>query len=286
MQVTVYLDIIFLINFCVSFYVMLITGWLTKAKISLIRISIGALLESLILLPLILHPRLLLGVSGVIFSIIISMGTIIIVFWKSNELIKKWFLSTTVMIMFGGLFQLLKNILFPQHFTFYIWIISFLLTGLLLILIIFNIINVKKKSQYIYRIRLIRDDKIIENRVFLDTGNRLRDSLLGRPVMLLSEEIAEKILTDKEINFVKEYKKKGYIDYQNPIVLNSQKNICFHEIAYKSVGKTSGRLLCFIVESVEIEDKAKVLYKQPVAIVDDRLFDNKCYKGLIFSDEI
>ena len=286
MQVTVYLDLIFLINFCVAFYVLVITGWLLKAEINYRRIGFGALFEALVLLPLIMYPQLLIGIPGIILSVAISMGTIKIALGKSGGFIKKWFLSTTVMTAFGGVFQLLKNIMFPLHINMYKWMIIFMISGILIIIIAGYYINLRQRYSNIYRICIICGQRKAECNVFLDTGNHLKDYLFGKPVLILSEEIVENVLSDKEIDFIKEYKKKGYIDYQNPIVLNSQKNICFHEIAYKSVGRSSGKLLCFLLESVEISGREKVLKKQPVAIVDNRLFKNREYKGLLFPDEI
>lgn len=286
MEITVYLDLIFLINFCVEFYVLIITNRLMKMKASVLRIGFGALLESLVFLPLITHAGLLTGVPGIVLSIVISMGTVRIALGGAGGLVKKWFLSTTVMVAFGGVFQLLKNVLPAQKMTIYIWIIIFLLSGIIMILFVREIVDVKYRTGSIYCVKIIHGERAVECNMFLDTGNRLRDNLFGKPVMLLSYEIVEKILSDKEIEFINEYKKKGYIDYQNPIVLNSQKNICFHEITYKSVGKSSGRLLCFLLDKIELCDVRKLYIRQPAAVVDAELFEGREYKGLIFSDDI
>ncbi len=98
MQITVYLDLIFIINYLVDFYVLLITGMLLHQKLHMIRIGLGALFGAALLLPCVLYPKLLMGFSGIIISIGISMGAVVISLGRDGGFIRKWFLSTTVMV--------------------------------------------------------------------------------------------------------------------------------------------------------------------------------------------
>ena len=84
MQVTVYLDIIFIINFLVDFYVLLITGWLNHQRVKISRIVIGALFGSILFLPLIFCPMLLCGIPGIVILTGTSMGAVLISLGKEN----------------------------------------------------------------------------------------------------------------------------------------------------------------------------------------------------------
>jgi len=108
LQITVYLDLIFIINFLVDLYVLSITGKLMHQKIKGLRIGLGALFGSTVFLPCILHPGLLMGISGIILMIVISMGAVAISLGREGGFIRKWSLSTTIMVIFGGIFQMMS----------------------------------------------------------------------------------------------------------------------------------------------------------------------------------
>lgn len=286
MQITVYLDLIFIINFLVDLYVLSITGKLMHQKIKGLRIGLGALFGSTVFLPCILHPGLLMGISGIILMIVISMGAVAISLGREGGFIRKWSLSTTIMVIFGGIFQMMKDRFGVLHITFYKWTIFFLLSGMAGSFLMLLLTRSRERGRYIININIQHGGREIKVCVFMDSGNRLWDAIYGKQVLLLSKEIAQKILSDDEYRIVERYKRDGYIDYNDPSFLNIQKNICFHEIAYKSVGRSSGKMLCFIVESVEVEGRNKIYYKQPVAVAQEELFSGKEYRGLIFSDDI
>lgn len=285
MQVTVYLDLIFLINYVVDFYVLLITGWLVHQKTQMVRIGLGALFGSLCLLPFTLIPRLLMGVSGVMLSTGISMGAVFIALGKAGGFMRKWFLSTTVMVLFGGIFHFLKGWFGRQQLTCYIWMILFMASGIILVMLIRLLKRNVYRGNQLYRIIISHQGRSVEEYVYMDTGNQLWDTLYNKPVLLLSEELMERLLSKEELYLIGEYKKKGYIDYSNPILLKTQKRMCFHEIAYQSVGKSSGKLLCFLLERMECREKNTCYTRQPTAIADAFLFQGKEYKGLLFPVE-
>lgn len=309
MRITVYLDLIFIINFIADFYVLIITGWIAHEKINIIRIGLGALFGSALLLPFLLYPKLLMGFSGVLIMTGISMGAVAISLGANRGLIKKWFLSTTIMVLFGGTFQLLRSRFGVLHITFYTWLIFISISGIIVIIIISCLTRYRQEKKNICRIYIHNQGRYLEEDVLIDTGNRLWDVRFNRPVMLLSEEVVRDIVSPKEYCLIKEYKTKGCIDYNNPILLESPKT-CFHEISFQSVGKMSGRLLCFLLEEVVVvkatgdaaikgeanviandsmqigKDCSKRYEKQPCAIVDAGLFEGKSYKGLLFSDNI
>ncbi|MBQ8086195.1 MAG: sigma-E processing peptidase SpoIIGA [Lachnospiraceae bacterium] len=285
MQITVYFDLIFIINFLVDFYVLFITGKIIRQKVDIVKIGLGALFGALAFLPLIFFPKLLMGTSGIFITVGISMGTVAIALGKTGGFIKKWFLSTTIMFLLGGTIQCIKLSFGIIHITFYKWMILFFSCACIVNVLIGHLLSERERGQYIYKINVHNKDKEIEEYVFMDSGNRLWDTVYGKPVLILSKETIGEIVSKEESSFIEKYYENGKLDYSDPVFLKSYKGIHFHEISYHSVGKVSGKILCILVDSVEVTESKKLYLKQPVAIADGRLFQGKGYNGLIFSDD-
>lgn len=282
MQIIVYLDIIFFINFIVDFFVLLLTGIILKQKIVCWRVIAGALFGAVSLLPFFLRPNLLTGKTGIILCTGISMGAVAISLGrKKGGLVKKWFLSTTIMVLLGGMINYLRCITGVTSVSLGIWMVLFAGGGAGCFYMIRFLQKMLHKGKHIYLIRIKHGMKEAMDYVYLDTGNMLWDPLFSKPVILLSESFVGKCLTEEEKEFIEEYKKKGYINYKKQIVLDIQKKACFHEIAYQSVGNPSGKLLCLIMEEIVLKKNGQILVKQPVAIGSADLFEGKEYQGLL-----
>ncbi|MGN0155454.1 MAG: sigma-E processing peptidase SpoIIGA [Lachnospiraceae bacterium] len=286
LQVTVYLDIVFLINFIADFYVLFITGKVVKQKISCLRILAGALFGASMLLPCILYPKMLTGCTGIMLCTGISMGAVLISLGKRGGFIKKWFLSTTIMVLLGGMINYLRYMTGTTTIKLCIWIFFFAGSGIIGMFMISFLQKMVHKGKHVYQIYIKHEGKRMQGNVYLDTGNMLWDALFGKPVVLLSEGFVLNLMSEEERLFIEEYKKKGYMDYNSQTLLNAQKKVCFHEIAYQSVGKSSGKLLCFLLEEMELPENRIILRRQPAAIADSSLFEGKEYQGLLFSDGI
>lgn len=263
---------------------LLITGHIIHQKISLLRIGLGALFGSLAFLPFIFYPKLLIGFSGIFLSIVINIGAVFISLGTSGGFIKKWLLSTTITFLFGGLVQFYKNKSEMVHISFYRWTIIFLISMITGLILFRHLSACSEKRKYIYVIKLHNAGKNCEEHVFMDSGNQLWDCVYRKPVLILSDNVIERIVSAKEFEYIKKYSKVGFMDYGDPLLVE-QKNICFHEISYQSIGKSRGKLLCFIIDSVEVVGKDKVYLKQPIAVADGSMFRGKMYNGLIFSDD-
>lgn len=282
MQITVYLDIIFIINFIADFFVLLLTGLILKQRIVLWRLIIGAVFGAGMLLFFVLSPLLLSGTAGIAFCIGISMGAVAISFGRKNGgLIRKWFLSTTIMILIGSVMNYLKYISGETVFQICKWLLCFIASGACIYFLLLYFRQVMQKEKDIYLIEIKHGEHITVNQVYMDTGNFLWDPLFEKPVILLSESLVKSCLTEEEINIIEQYKKNGRLDYKDVLTNKMQKRVCFHEIAYKSVGNSSGRLLCLLMEKINILDAGRILTKQPVAIGPESLFEGKSYQGLL-----
>lgn len=285
MKVTIYLDLILILDYLVNFYVLFITGYIIRQRISIIRIGLGALFGTLAFLPFMLCPKLLVGLSGIILTIGISMGAVMISFGIRYGLIKKWLLSTTIMFLLGGMIQFAKGKLRVVYIGFYKWLIIFLFCMMAGTALFLFLSANKDKGKYIRVIKISQRERIVEEQVFVDSGNRLLDLLYRKPVLILSKEVVKRLVSREEYEYIDKCSRFHFLDYSDPTLIKMQKSICIHELPYKSVGRISGKMLCFVVDSVEVVGSNKYYKKQPIAVADDRLFNGKNYKGLIFPDE-
>lgn len=285
MQVTIYLDIIFFINFLTDLFALYLTGKVMKQRIAVWRLVSGALFGAGALLPFLTVPSLLYGKTGVIICMGINMGAVSISLGRKNGgIIKKWFLSTTIMILLGGVMNCLRYKIGISTITFFVWFCMFLGSAVICIVLIRFWKWRLHKQNAIYSVEIRNGRQLLTAKFFLDTGNMLLDSLYGKPVMILSEEAVKECLEEEERRFIEQYNISGQMDFEKMLVCNLLRKDSFHEIAYQSVGSPTGKLLCFLADEVQIEGSERILKRQPIAIASSVLFRGKEYEGLLHSE--
>lgn len=282
MQITIYLDIIFFINFITDIFVLFLTGQILKQKIVMWRLIAGAVFGSASLLPFLCFPSLLFGKHGVILCTGISMGAVAIAFGrKKGGLVKKWFLSTTIMVLLGGVMNYFKYRTGSTTLKLFLWLGIFTGSALLSVIVIHFLKCLLHKENSIYFIEVRNGKRLEAMTLYLDTGNMLFDPLYGKPVILVSENAVKGCLEEEEKNIIQQYNKSGSLDFEKMTAGKIQQKDSFHEIVYQSVGNPTGRLICFLADEVRVKGSEKILKKQPIAIVSSALFEGKEYQGLL-----
>lgn len=242
----------------------------------------GASFGAGMLLPLVYFPYLLMGKLGIAACVGISMGAVAISFGRKNGgFIKKWFLSTTIMFLLGGIMNYLKRITDDTFMQLSVWMILFTGSSLCGIIALYFWKYTIQKKDNIYLIKVKHENQVAVDQVYLDTGNMLWDPLFYKPVIMLSEGFVIRCMTKEEKEIIEEYREKGKLNFEKILTCNTQKKACFHEITYQSVGNPSGKLLCFLVEEIHINGCDRILKKQPIAIGPSFLFEGKEYQGLL-----
>ena len=285
MQITIYLDVIFFINFIVDFAVLYITGIVAGKKVNMLKVAMGATLGAGLLLVFTLHPTIFTGWKGIAITVGISMGAVAIPYGdKISSLVRTWFLSTTIMILTGGIMNYLKYIFHISILQMLQWLLLFGASSVGILICIYSIKKSIKQSDNIYLIQIRHGNADVIESVYMDTGNLLKDPIFHKPVIVLSENVVCKCLKEEEKQIVRQYKESGKIDYRSLLTCQTQKKVYFHEIAFRSVGNPSGKLLCILVDEISILGEKKVLYRQPIAIVPEALFAGKMYQGLLHKE--
>ena len=279
MKVIIYWDVIFFLNIIVNMYVFYIVSMIMKKRMIVRKMLLGAIVGAGMLLFIFFYPEWLFGIKGIFTYIGISLGSVFIAF-GINNIIKTWILSTTVMILLGGGMSVLRYRWNCDVLDIGMWFCLYCICGIAIRLLIFSIGNDVQNSTFLYRVKIIHCKRQKEGIFFLDTGNMLYDPLFQKPVVLINETFANQILREEEQLVLEMYKKNGIICYPQDEI-NQLTKACFHEIRFQSVGKGSGKLICFLAEALVIEETNQVLKQQPVAVVFEPIFDGKIYQGLL-----
>lgn len=187
---TIYLDLVFLINLLMDFYILTGVKFLLKLQTKLIRIILGSLVGSLSLLLLFLKLNTL---EINIYKIIISIIMVYITFGK-NKFFNKLFYLYIISIVLGGSIYLINDslgykvdgfIFINNGYNINI-IILLVLSPFIIYLYTKEFLNFKKKINTIYNVIIKLKDKTLNIEGFLDTGNKLIDPYFKRPIILLN----------------------------------------------------------------------------------------------------
>lgn len=285
LQITVYFDVIFLINFIVDFTVLYLTGVITKKKIRFVKLIIGAVFASMSLLVFILFPFLLIGWKGIFILVGISIGAVAIPYWERRwSFVRTWFLSTTIMVLIGSIMNYLRYIFHIAILQILQWTLLFAVSVICIMVFLLCLRKTIKRNNNMYLVQIKHREKMVLETLYMDTGNLLIDPIFQKPVVVLSENVVCKCMIEEEQLIVEQYIKSGRLNYDDLLSCQTQKTVCFHEISYQSVGSMSGKILCMLMDEMRVLGEDSVLIKQPVAIVSDDLFAGRVYQGLLHKE--
>lgn len=191
----IYLDVIFLINFLFDFFLLMITSILLRRKVKLKNIILGSLIGALSIFVLFININ---SFELFIIKIIISLIMVLITFKYKNiryTLKNMVYLYFTSMILGGVLYYLNVEFSYKQEG------LVFYHDGLsinFVFLIIFSPVIVYAYTKQIkelrnnynnyYNCKIYFNDNYIEVTGFIDSGNKLVDPYLRRPIILINKK--------------------------------------------------------------------------------------------------
>lgn len=202
----VYLDLVFLLNFFIDFFLLLTVNLILKRNIKRKRIVLGGLIGSFstffLFFPLNSFELFLL-------KFIISILMILVTFRYHNLkefLINLLYLYFTSILLGGFLYYLnlelsyevIRNVFFSNQFHLNP-ILIFLIGPFILLIYIKQNNYQKKRNNTIYLIQLVKGKKKYQYTGYLDTGNKLYDPYSNRPVHLLYDPTFKITKKDKMI---------------------------------------------------------------------------------------
>lgn len=193
---TIYIDLIILINFIIDFILLLSTAKLLKRNFKIKNILLSSLIgsTSTILLFIITNQFQI-----TLYKLLTSIIMILITFKYNNfnyfkdNLIYLYILSITL----GGTIYLLSNTITLNH-NGLLFTPNGLKINIYILLIISPIILYKyiTKQQHLtteyqnyYNVEIHYNNKIIKETGFLDTGNNLKDPYFHKPIILINQTL-------------------------------------------------------------------------------------------------
>jgi stage II sporulation protein GA (sporulation sigma-E factor processing peptidase) len=277
MELDIYADIVFIINFSVDFLILIAAGRLADRNAHLWRLILGAAIMALLYCLSIfvsyfhIFYHLLFSVIMLIIGICVAYCPI-----KPVIFVKLFLFSYICAFLIGGtgmaiyyaanFYDVLGNI-DGQALRLSLPI---LIAAAVMFYILFRVIKDylerrTLKRQICMPVRIFMDEKSVEINALVDTGNSLRDPLSRAPVIVAEFESIKSFLPDSvKLMF---YGEKGDI---NPLGLLESQSGGFDKklrmIPYESLGKKNGMLIGFRPDKVEITRESDIVSRGDVVI--------------------
>ena len=226
---TIYLDLVFLINFFFDFILLTATKYILKQRIKLYRLILGSLVGALSILFLFLDIN---SIELFIFKITISIFMILISFGK-KDFFKNYMYFYIISIFLGGSMYFLNYTFSSEHqgLIFFSnglsinFIVMIILSPVIIYYYVKEYKNYKNTTANCYLVDLYINNKKYKLKGYLDTGNTLIDPYKKRGVVLLS---------------------------LNKLKIKEKEEVIY--VPYKTI-TNNGVIKCFRVDKIIINDK-------------------------------
>lgn len=240
----IYADELFFINLIFNYMALFILGKIMKLKIRRRRILLGAGVGALGAVTVFFLEKniVILRLITAFFMILCAFGG------KIKQLLIRlavfWILTTAVSGAVSAVFAFtpvkgaIKNGIMYFNISGKMFFVI-LLAVYPLVCLIFKILGDRRKKQ-IYTAKIQKSDKSVMVSALYDSGNRLKDPITGRAVMI-AEWDAVKNLFDKPCEFDE--------------ILDNAENLKLHLVPYRSLGKKNGSIFAFSADRISVEDK-------------------------------
>lgn len=254
---TLYVDIIFLENIFMNCIILLATGIILKDQTRIIRNLIASVIGSVY--AIIIYVSSIQIYSNMFLKVILSFVIVYIAFKPINikSFLKHVIIFYLTSFTFGGVaFALLyfvrpQDILYENGVLIGTYPIKIILIGGILgfIIITMSFKNIKgkfTKKDMFCTIKLFVENKQMQLKAIIDTGNLLKDPLTNNPVIVVEKNKLLNLFPKILINNTTEIIKGEQIDlgkYSSKIRV----------IPFNSLGKENGMLLGIKLEKIEIE---------------------------------
>lgn len=297
MCMTIYLDIVIIENLIMNYIILYATSIIAKKKIKQTRAFIASIIGTIYVIML--YITKLPIYSSIISKIILSIIMVYIMFKPESikMLINNILLFYLTSFVFGGASTaliylikpeeiLMKNGVFLGTYTLKTVFLGGVM-GLFLIVITFNIVRSKiTKKDMFYNIEIYLEDKKVETKAMIDTGNLLKEPITNIPVIIVEHTLLYDVIEKEILNNLEEIL-SGNLEGIPENVKNKYLSK-LKVIPFKSLGKENGMLLGIKIDKVilENEENRKVIDKVIIGIYNKSLTRRGEYRALLGIDMI
>ena len=291
-KITIYIDVIFLENLIMNSIILYATAIILKIKPKMIKIIISSAIGSIY--AIITYITEIEIYTSVILKTILAIIIVHIAFNPQNikKMLKEVAIFYLTSFVFGGATLYLIYYIKPQEIFIKngmfvgTYILKVILLGgifaLIIIKISSKIIKDKITPKDIYcNIKIKIDNKIIETKGMIDTGNLVKEPITNTPVVILESTLLEKALPTIILNN-SENILSGDLS-QIPKEIQEKYISKLRCIPFSSLGKQNGMLLGIKADEIEVETEyeKKVSNNVIIGIYDKTLTKRGEYRALV-----
>lgn len=241
----IYLDLELILNFCYDLLLLMTVDIALKRHAKFYRLVLAALIGAISIIILFIPFNnfllLLFKILTSMLMILISFGYKNIKYFGTNML----YLYMCSVILGGFLYLLNTEFSYKREgLIFYFdglsvnYILLLIIAPIILFLYIRNIKKIKSTYNYSYEVEISINKKIIKLNGFLDTGNKLRDPITHKYIIIVSKK-----------------KIAAFINIRSPIY-----------VPFKALNK-KGLLKCFKIDYIKVNNQ--ILKNYLIGISDD-----------------
>lgn len=289
---TIYIDIVIIENLIMNYIILCATGIVSKNKIRYLRLIMASLLGAIY--SVVAYMKILEIYSNIVLKILLS---VIIVYIAYNPQTVKKLWKTLVMFylvsfVFGGVAFSLIYIIKPQDIimknglflgTYPLkTIILGAIVAFAIIIIAVKIIRKKFTTKdMICDIEIMLNNKKINTKALIDTGNMLKEPITNTPVVVVEKILLYECIPKEILNNINQI--IGGDLEKIPQRIQSQYISKLKLIPFSSLGKQNGMLLGIKVQQIKIIKESEEITKENiiVGIYQQSLTKNGEYQALM-----
>lgn len=289
---TIYLDVVLIENLIMNYIILYATGIILKINIKHIRLIIASLLGAIY--SIIAYMSVLEIYSSIILKIILSVVIVYISYNPQNvkQLWKHILIFYMTSFVFGGAAFALIYVVKPQEIFMKngLFLGTYPLKTILLGAIIaffviitsFKIVKSKiSKKDMFCMVKVKINNKEIETKVMIDTGNLLKEPISNTPVIVLEHTLLYDCIPKEILNNLENILGGEFSSV--PEEIKNQYISKLKVIPFSSLGKQNGMLMGIKPEYIIVknEDNEKKISNVIIGIYNKSLTKRGEYRGLI-----
>jgi len=197
MNMTVYVDLVFILNFLFDFLLLFATGIILRRQTDLKRLFLGSLVGSITTLSLFISiSSFLLFLVKVLISFV--MVILVFRFKDIRYTLKNMFYLYTASIILGGFLYFLNiqfsydnsGLVFYFHGLSINFIVLIILSPIIIYAYVKQFMEIRNNYCNYYNVDLyLKSGEVIGITGFVDTGNKLIDPYKKRPIILVNKSL-------------------------------------------------------------------------------------------------
>lgn len=291
-KITIYIDIIFLENLIMNSIILYATAIILKIKPKAIKVIVSSAIGGIY--AIITYVTEIQAYTSVVLKSILAIIMIYVAF--NPQSIKKMWKQVAIFYLtsfvFGGVTLYLIYYIKPQKVFMkdgmfvgnYILKVIMLgaIVAFLLIKISLKIIKTKINQKDMYcKIKIKLNEKIIETKAMIDTGNMAKEPITNTPVIIVESTLLEEVLPRQILNNLEKILCGDLSQISEKM---QEKYISkLRCIPFSSLGKQNGMLLGIRADEVQVEteDETKTTNNIIIGIYDKSLTKRGEYRALI-----